>query len=90
LRGLWSFSLQAGEPVLATAKLYPGGQTPTGDLEWLLVGDIGAQYVVEHRSPPNDWSPFLLITNLTGTVTFVDTNAKNSSPNFYRARILEP
>ena len=54
-----------------------------------MVGDVGAQYVVEHRIPPNDWSPLVVATNSTGTVTFIDTNAENSSVNFYRARILE-
>src|SRR5439155_12596884 len=88
LTGLWRFSLHAGQPVLATAKLYPGDKSPNGDLQWF--GDVGAQYVVERRTPPNDWSPLMVVTNLTVTVSFVDANAQNASATFYRARIIEP
>jgi hypothetical protein len=85
-----SFSLQAGQPLLATAKLYPGSQSPNQTREWLLVGEAGAQYVIDYREPPNDWFPLYQVTNVTGTVTFVDSNAQNASIKFYRARIIEP
>ncbi|HYG24725.1 MAG TPA: immunoglobulin domain-containing protein [Verrucomicrobiae bacterium] len=90
LEGLQSFSLEAGESLLATAKLYCGGELPGGKREWLLVGDVDAQYLVERRTPPNNWENLVVVTNQTGTVTFVDTNASNASVNFYRARILNP
>lgn len=87
---LYSFKLEAGSPVLATAKLYPNPEPTGNDIEWLLVGEVGAQYVIESRTPPNDWIPIMLVTNTTGTVTFVDTNAQNASLMFYRAQILNP
>jgi len=85
-----SFSLEAGASPLATARFELGAQQPGGDLEWMLIGDAGYNYVVESQTPPNDWSPILVLTNATGVVSFVDTNGMNSSPKFYRARIIEP
>jgi hypothetical protein len=90
LKDLKSYRLQSGQPVLATAKLYPGQRLPSGDREFLLVGEIGAQYVIEHRAPPQTWLPLFVVSNATGTVSFVDTNAQNASTHFYRAQILGP
>jgi hypothetical protein len=90
LNDLKSYRLQGGQPILATAKLYPGQNLPSGDREFLLVGEIGARYVIEHRTPPQTWLPLFVVSNATGTVSFVDTNAQNASTRFYRAQILEP
>jgi len=86
---LYSFKLEAGSPILATAKLYPNPESTGKDREWLLVGEIGARYTVESRTPPNDWNPIMQVTNITGTVTFIDTNAQNASLKFYRAQIID-
>ena len=90
LGDLKSYSLQGGQPILATAKLYPGEHQPSGNWEWLLVGEVGSQYVIEYRTPPKNWLPLFVVSNSIGTVSFVDTNAQNSSSTFYRAQILEP
>lgn len=87
---LYSFKLESGSPVLATARLYPNLNSPESNREWLLIGEVGAQYIVESRTPPNDWNPIMLVTNTTGTVTFTDPNAQNSSVKFYRAQIINP
>jgi len=87
---LFSFKLNSGSPALATAKLYPNPETSGDNLEWILVGEPDTQYVVESRTPPNDWNPILLVTNTTGAVTFVDTNAQNAWLKFYRAQIINP
>ena len=85
---LQSYSLQAGLPLLATAKLYPGKPLPGGGREWLVVGEVNAQYVIERRTPPQDWQALFVVTNVTGTASFVDTNAPNQGVKFYRAQIL--
>jgi hypothetical protein len=87
---LFSFRLESGSPALATAKLYPNTESSGNNREWILVGEPGTQYVVESRTPPNDWTPIFVVTNTTGSVTFVDPNAQSASVKFYRAQILSP
>ena len=87
---LYSFKLESGSPSMATAKLYPNPGSSGNNREWLLIGELGAQYVVESRTPPNDWTPILLVTNTSGAVTFNDPNAQSSSVKFYRAQIINP
>lgn len=87
---LYPFKLESGAPLLATAKFYPDPASDGNGLEWLLVGEIGAQYVIESRTPPNDWNPIMLVTNTTGTVTFVDPTPQDSALRFYRAQIVSP
>jgi hypothetical protein len=84
-----SFSLQAGMSVLATAKIERGATLPDGRQQWLLIGDPGYRYGVEHRTPPQDWTPLLTVTNVTGVAAFVDPNPQNDSLKFYRAQILD-
>ena len=86
---LLRFALEAGVSPLATAKIEVDEGSPPGPLGWVLIGDPGFVYVVEQRSPPNDWTPLLTVTNETGSVKFADPNAQNTSAKFYRARILE-
>ena len=88
--GLRSFALQAGMSLLATAKFEQAGVLADGQRQWLLIGDSGYRYVVEHRTPPNDWLPLLTLTNETGVVLFTDPVAQGAAVRFYRARIIEP
>jgi hypothetical protein len=85
-----SFSLQAGASPLATAKIERGPDSPDGRHTWQLIGDPGNLYLVEHRSPPNNWSPLVTLTNQTGVVQFSDPDEQSASLKFYRARIIEP
>jgi hypothetical protein len=87
---LLSFNLQAGVSPLATAKIERDKDSPGGSPAWILIGDPGYIYVVEQRTPPNDWTPLLIVTNETGSVRFSDPEGMNISAKFYRARILEP
>jgi len=85
-----SFKMEAGLSPLATAKIELARQLPDGSPEWALIGDPGHRYVVEYRTPLNDWAPLVTLTNETGVVNFSDPTAQNSSLRFYRAQIHEP
>ncbi|MBI5775092.1 MAG: hypothetical protein HZA89_15315 [Verrucomicrobia bacterium] len=84
-----SFSLEAGSPLYASAKLDPGQVTPEGGVELLVTGEVGTRYLIEYSplSPPS-WMPLMVVTNQTGTVSFVDANAATNSARIYRAQIL--
>jgi hypothetical protein len=88
LVGLTSFQLEAGLPLYASAKFERAAILPGSQIEWLVIGEPGASYLVEKRVPPQNWEPVVILTNQTGTTSFVDTNAQNSSSSFYRAQIL--
>ena len=84
-----SFSLRAGEPFFITGRLSAGDPLPGGDRQLILVGDAGFRYLIEKRLPPQNWVPFLTVTNATGSVVFIDPEARNHPVQFYRARILD-
>ena len=83
-----SFSLRAGAPYLSTGKITVNAHRPHQPVEWKLTGAAGFTYVIEKRTPPHDWEPLMIVTNITGTVLFTDTNGGPSSANFYRSRML--
>jgi hypothetical protein len=82
-----TFNLRSGNALFTTGSLQRGARLPSGSYQWLLTGNPGFRYLVEKRTPPNNWSPLLTLTNVTGTVTFTDPG--NASAAFYRARILD-
>ena len=65
-----SFSLRAGEPFFITGRLSIGERLPDKTQQFILTGEAGARYLVETRLPPNNWAPFLILTNTTGMTTF--------------------
>ena len=89
LLGFQSFSLQAGLPYFEVGRIYFVSNQPPNLLVWVLHGEAGSLYVVEKsvRSQEAVWHPFLILTNVTGTVTFIDTNS--AAMVWYRARILD-
>jgi hypothetical protein len=89
LVGLQSFSLQAGLPQFTAGRIDPGGIGPTGLLIWSLVGQAGCRYSIERSLGDFVWRPWLVLTNLTGTVTFDDPTPLPVPNAFYRARILD-
>lgn len=86
---MFTFSLNAGLPIFSTGKLQVNDRLPGHAIEWKLTGAAGSIYLVEKRDPPADWGPFLVVTNLTGTVLFTDPDPNGGSARFYRARILD-
>jgi len=58
---------------------------------WSLQGEPGFRYLVERlvRSDDSTWRPFVVLTNVTGTVTFTDSANSDSGVVFYRSRILD-
>jgi hypothetical protein len=84
-----SFSLRAGLAFFSTGRLELRQRLPGGDVEWNLIGAPGFRYLIEKRLPPQNWVPLFVVTNLTGTVTFIDPDQHNSDLTYYRSRILE-
>jgi len=84
-----SFSLRAGKPFFITGKLSVGEKLPDGTFQLILTGEAGARYLIEKRFPPNNWTPFLTVTNATGTVLFTDPAQQQHTVQFYRSRILD-
>jgi len=84
-----SFSLQHGLPLFTTGQLSIGGRLPGGGVDWELQGEAGFRYLVERRTPPHDWEPFLVVTNELGVVRFEDPLGSPGVVRFYRARMLD-
>lgn len=89
LEGLGPFSVHTGDLLYASAKFEVGDMLPDGRPEWILTGEIDSIYSIEVSDGSGFWSPLILLTNTTGTVTFVDPQAVSSSARYYRAQILE-
>ena len=86
---LQSFKLQAGLPFFFTGRLASAGHQPDGTWQLILTGAPGFRYLIEHLSPPNNWTPFVVVTNVTGTVTFQEDGPVQHPVRFYRARMLD-
>ena len=84
-----SFSLRAGEPFFRAGVLNVGQVTPGGLAQFTLSGQSGSRYLIETKQPPNNWVPYLVLTNSAGTSVFTDTNQAGSPIQFYRARLLD-
>lgn len=91
LSNLKSFHLQAGLPEFTVGVIEFVERQPQGVLVWSVHGTAGFRYVVEKALRSNDliWRPYVVLTNVTGNVTFTDSTASQSSAAFYRARILD-
>jgi hypothetical protein len=89
LDGLQSFSLRAGMPQFASGQLAFVEQQPGNVLVWSHRGEVGFRYVIEKSVQGFEWRPFLVITNVSSTVTFTDSAQGDSAVVFYRSRILD-
>ena len=89
LLGLGSFSLQSGLPFFSVGVIRMVGREPGNTFIWALDGEPNSRYVVEKAVKTFDWKPFLVLTNVTGTVTFSDTANSGAKNVFFRARILD-
>jgi hypothetical protein len=89
LVGLQSFNLQAGLPAFTVGEISFVERQPNGEVLWSHRGQPGTRYVIEKSVHGFEWKPYLIITNLTSTVTFSDSADSGSSVVFYRSRILD-
>jgi hypothetical protein len=87
LDNLRSFKLEAGSPEFQAGRIQFVTQQPEGSLTWALIGNAGYRYLIEKASTNLVFQPFLVLTNVTGSVNFSDTPGTGQA--FYRARILE-
>ena len=89
LTGRESFRLEPGLPQFNVGRLEPGGTRTDGTREWRLIGQAGFRYFVEKSLDDFRWRPLLQVSNVTGTVIFVDPTPGEGSAEFYRSRILD-
>jgi hypothetical protein len=89
LSGLQSFSLTAGLPQFNVGIIKFVNRLADGSVAWSLIGEAGCTYLVEEAAPDWVWTPYLVLTNTSGTVNFTNSVNTNSSGALYRARILD-
>lgn len=91
LQGLQSFNLQAGLPFFEVGTISFVEKEPQNTIVWALHGQPGSIYLIEKskRSEGAVWHPFVVLTNVTGTVNFSDTADSSAATVLYRARILD-
>jgi hypothetical protein len=89
LWGLQSFSLRAGLPEFTVGRIELEERHSDGAVSWMLIGAPGYRYAIERRTEESVWSPWVVLTNITGSVAFTDPSAPTENVNLYRARILD-
>jgi hypothetical protein len=89
LLGLHGFSLQAGLPRFTVGEVRFVERQPEDILTWSVTGEPGYCYLVEKAGTDFIFRPYVVVTNVTGTVTFTDSANSDSAVTFYRTRILE-
>jgi len=90
LDGLTSFSLQTGLPTFNVGLIKFVERQPHDIIVWALQGEAGFRYLVEKSvSSAAVWRPYVVLTNVTGTVTFTDSADTAARAVLYRARILD-
>jgi hypothetical protein len=89
--GLESFYLLTGLPQFTAGVIHFVEQQPEGTFVWSLEGEPGFRYLVERSVTAQQaiWNPFQVLTNVSGTVTFSDTNDLSAGIVLYRGRILD-
>ena len=83
------FSLRNGLPFFYTGRLAIGDTLPDGTPQMILYGQPSFRYLIEKQSPPNNWLPFMVVTNVTGTVIFPRAEPTPDAVEFYRSRMLD-
>jgi hypothetical protein len=73
----------AAPPVLITPQLVLNGQ-----MRFTLSGRTGLSYAIETTTNMMDWTQTRSYTNITGDVTFTETNALSAPFRAFRARLL--
>jgi hypothetical protein len=78
-----------GLPQFTAGRIDLAGHDTNGAPIWSLAGNAGYLYSIERALADLVWRPHLVLTNVTGTVTFTDPTPPPDEVVFYRARILE-
>ena len=89
LANLPSFKLDAGLPLFNVGVLQLEDRLPQGGLLWSLLGEAGFRYSIERQIGSSTWQPIMILTNITGTVTFTDPDTPPPGRVLYRSRILD-
>jgi hypothetical protein len=89
LIGLQGFSLQAGLPRFTSGTVQFVDRLPQGQILWSVTGELGYRYLVEKSIEHSIWQPYVVVTNVTGTVTFKDSGNSGAAVVLYRSRILD-
>ncbi len=58
---------------------------PEGGVKLILFGEPGAVWELQSSADLEHWDPLTTVTNTTGTVEYIDADAINANPRFYRA-----
>ncbi|HMJ64336.1 MAG TPA: hypothetical protein VK615_03205, partial [Candidatus Binatia bacterium] len=84
-----SFNLETGLPLFNVGAIQLVERRPGHVFVWSLTGEPGFQYNIERSLKQEEWRPWLILTNTTGTTTFVDPDTPPPGLVLYRARILD-
>jgi hypothetical protein len=66
-------------------RLTPAGVSASYGFQFQLDSETGGHYVIERSFDLASWSPYLDITNRTGTILLTDPSAMTNSQLFFRA-----
>jgi hypothetical protein len=89
LVGLRSFNLQAGLPRFTAGTVAFVARLPANINVWSVTGEPGYRYLVEKALHDFVWHPYVVVTNVIGTVNFTDSANSGSAVTLYRSRILD-
>lgn len=89
LNALSPFSLQAGRPEFNVGILTVRERNPDGSIVWELHGEPGFRYLVERRHENQHWQPYEVLTNETGTITFITSLLNSQTSLIFRSRIID-
>ena len=89
LANLPSFKLEAGLPLFNVGVLRLEDRLPQQVFVWSLQGEPGFRYSIERQIGNAGWVPLMILTNITGTVTFTDPDTPPPGRVLYRSRILD-
>jgi len=89
LLNMQTFNLEAGLPLFNVGTIELVERRPNHAFVWSVTGEPGFRYSIERSLKRDEWLPLLILTNATGTVTFVDPDAPPPGLVLYRGRILD-
>lgn len=90
LQGFQSFNLLGGLPFFEVGQISFVEFQPPNTMVWSLHGQTNSIYLIEKSigGLGTVWQPFTVLTNISGTALFTDTNSR-ARMVYYRSRILD-
>jgi hypothetical protein len=79
------FSVDLAGLVYPPPTLKMLGVDLSGNVQLQLNSEAGGQYMIEKSTDLSVWTPFLAVTNTTGTLFLTDPSATTNSRSFFRA-----